>query len=205
MALNQNQSLSERKKERQDKLKKIYQQKNNPARKEKIRQAVPEDIIEKNNDNPPEDFLYFWRAKEYEKKIRSQKWFIIVYLILMGLIVYSFLTNNLLMSVLFILIGVVFYLFEKKEPEEYTFGITYEGVFAEDRIYEFSSLKNFWIFYQPEGLKELSLESKKKFMPFVEIPLGNADPIRIRKTLIKFLPEKEHHKPLLNILMKYLD
>lgn len=194
----------DRQKELHERLEKIYQKNDTPA---KI--SSNKDMAEKSDSHQrriqKEDFLYFWRAREYEKKERSRNWIIICYLILLGLVVYAFFTNNLLMSILFILIGFVFYIFEKRQPEEHTFGITHEGIFAEDQIYEFSSLKNFWIFYNPNGLKELSLESDKKFLPFIEIPLGSANPLEIRKILIKFLPEEEHHKPFLHLLTKYID
>jgi hypothetical protein len=35
----------------------------------------------------------------------------------------------------------------------------------------------------------LSLHSKKTFLPYIQIPIGNANPIKIRETLLQYLPE----------------
>jgi hypothetical protein len=144
--------------------------------------------------------LFFWRADEFEKKEKNPRLFLILYLIVFGLIVFALFTDNIFMAIIFILFAVIFYFFNNKKPEVYTFGITSDGVFAQDHIYEFSSLENFWIFFNPEGKKELSLKSKKFFMPYISIPLGSADPVEIRKILINFLPEKEHNRGLGDIL-----
>lgn len=144
--------------------------------------------------------LFFWRADEFEKKEKNPKLLLILYLIVFSLIVFALFTDNIFMAIIFILFTVIFYFFNNKKPEVYTFGITSDGVFAQDHIYEFSSLENFWIFFNPEGKKELSLKSKKFFMPYISIPLGSADPVEIRKILINFLPEKEHNRGLGDIL-----
>jgi hypothetical protein len=154
--------------------------------------------------NQHHEILIFWQAKEYEKKSRHQGWYLYFYLIIFGLVLYAFLTNNLLMSVIFILFGFLFYFYEKKEPEEYTFGITKEGVFAQNRLYEFSILENFWIFYQPGGTKELSLKSQKPFLPYINLPLGSTDPVKIRRILLNHLPEKQHEKGLSDIIENIL-
>lgn len=144
--------------------------------------------------------LFFWQANEFEKKEKNTRLVLILYLIVFGLVIFSLFTDNIFMAIIFILFAVIFYFLSNKEPENYTFGITSDGVFAQDHIYEFSSLENFWIFFNPEGKKELSLKSKKFFMPYVSIPLGSADPVKIRKILINFLPETEHNRGIANIL-----
>lgn len=136
--------------------------------------------------------LFFWRANEFEKKAKNPRLILALYMATFALVVYALFTDNIFMAIIFILFGVIFYFFSHKEPAVYTFGITSDGVFAQDHIYEFSSLENFWIFFDPEGKKELSLKSKKFFMPYISIPLGLADPVKIRKILINFLPETEH-------------
>ena len=93
--------------------------------------------------------LFFWRANEFEKKEKNPKLLLITYLIIFGLVVFALFTDNIFMAIIFILFAVIFYFFSNKKPETYTFGITSDGVFAQDHIYEFSSLENFWIFFIP--------------------------------------------------------
>lgn len=78
--------------------------------------------------------------------------------------------------------------------------ITPQGVKIENRVYEFSDIKSFWIFYDPADIKELSLESKKTMMPQIRAPLGDTDPIKLRETLLKFIPEKKHEESLTDII-----
>jgi len=141
--------------------------------------------------------LYFWKAKEFEKRNRSRRWNIMVFSVLFFLVAYGFFTDNLLMSIVFVIAGLLIYLFENKEPEIFTFGITTEGVFAQNHFYSFSLLESFWIFYHPPLKKELLLKSKKPFLPFIHIPLGDsANPVRIRNLLINFIPEEEQEEGL---------
>lgn len=183
---------------------------------EKIENAFSEEALPKQLDEIEQDLekynpekryrqvLIFWRAREFEKKERHPRWHWIFFGILFALVLYAFLTSNLIMSIIFILFGFLFYFYEKNEPKEYTFGVNNEGVFAQDRIYSFDSLENFWIFYEPGGIKELSLKSQKTFMPYISLPLGATDPNKIRDILLKRLPEKEHEKGLMSILERIL-
>lgn len=154
-------------------------------------------------DDATDGFLAFWQAKEYEKIPRERNWYIFVFVSLFLLVAYALFTDNLLMAILFILAGSIVYLYEKKEPRIHDFGVTLEGVYAQNVVYEFSSLESFWIFYEPYGKKALSLKSKKSFLPYQHIPLGSANPAEIHDALIKFLPEVEQEAGLFDALEKY--
>ncbi len=104
------------------------------------------------------------------------------------------------MAILIILFGLIFYLFETREPKIYSFGITKEGVFAQDSLYPFSSIENFWIFYEPNGIKELSLKNKKHIIPYTQIPIGKANPSKIREILINFIPEEEREQTIFDYI-----
>ncbi|MDD3607741.1 MAG: hypothetical protein PHQ20_03010 [Candidatus Moranbacteria bacterium] len=197
------QAFSKKTKEQNKKIKELFK-KDNLAEETNDRRVSENELRFYQTENKRQDVLIFWQAKEYEKKNRHQIWYFYFYLILFGLVLYAFLTNNLLMSIIFILFGFLFYFYEKREPKEYTFGITKEGIFAQNRLYEFSALENFWIFYQPGGIKELSLKSQKPFLPYINIPLGSTDPIKIRKLLLNHLPEKQHERGLSDIIEKIL-
>jgi hypothetical protein len=193
-----------RKTEEQNKKIQELFKKDNPAERTNDQRASGNELRFCQSKNKRQDVLIFWQAKEYKKKNRHQIWYFYFYLIIFSLVLYAFLTNNLLMSAIFILFGFLFYFYEKKEPEEYTFGITKEGVFAQNRLYEFSTLESFWIFYQPGGIKELSLKSQRPFLPYINLPLGPADPVKIRKILLNYLPEKQHEKGLSDIIEEIL-
>ena len=148
--------------------------------------------------------IYSWKAKEFEKIHRHPNWYLYFYIILFAISIFSLFTDNLLLAILIILFGLIFYLLEKRDPKTYSFGITKEGVFAQDNLYPFSSIENFWIFYEPNGLKELSLKNKKHLLPYTQIPLGkNANPSKIKEILINFIPEEEREQNIFDYIERF--
>jgi hypothetical protein len=159
---------------------------------------------EKNTGIATSTALFSWQAKQFENVPRSQRWYVLLFLMLVALLAYGLFTDNFLLGIIVILVGLVFYLFEKRESQTFTFAITSEGVQAHNRLYEFSSLEDFWIFYQPGGRKELSLKSSKKIMPYIHIPLGEADPSQVRGILLRFLPEVQHEESIVDSLERFI-
>lgn len=146
------------------------------------------------------DALITWNSKQFETAPRSRSWYIGFFLIIAILLAYGLFSDNFLLGIIAILIALMYYLFEKSDVQEFKFGVTSEGVFAQNRVYEFSSLESFWIFYEPHGRKELSLKSTKNLMPYIHVPLGNTDPVELRDTMMQFLPEVEHKETVADSL-----
>lgn len=140
------------------------------------------------------DVLLSWKSKQFETVPRSRSWYIGFFVVIALVLAYGLFSDNFLLGIIAVLIALMYYLFEKREVQEFKFGITSDGVFAQDRIYEFSSLESFWIFYEPKGRQELSLKSTKNLLPYIHVPLGDIDPVELRDTMIQFLPEVEHHE-----------
>jgi hypothetical protein len=153
--------------------------------------------IQKNEESPGElhrlsPILFRWQAPEYEDLERGTKWYVtavILILITIGWAVYS---RSPVMAIMFLVIGIAGYINLRKKPEIMDFLITEEGVIAGKDIYPFKNLNSFWIFYETEGLKAISIHTKASFSPFVQIPLADEDPVKIREVLLKHLEEKEH-------------
>lgn len=72
------------------------------------------------------------------------------------------------------------------------------GILLNQKPYYFRVIKSFWIFYEPGGTKELSLQLNKWYMPYLRIPLNNQDPLAIRGLLIRYVPEEEHTTSLVD-------
>lgn len=136
--------------------------------------------------------LISWKVEDFEKKSRDFKFYLYFYLVLLFLTIYGLATENLLMSILIILFGFTFFLFEKKEPITINCAITKNGIFIQDYLHNYDSLKSFWIEYQPKGIKELSFKNNHFLFPHIKISLGkDVNPVKLREHLIKFLPEEE--------------
>lgn len=139
-----------------------------------------------------------WAALEFKKYKKGKKWFVLPTLIALIVIIAAILLKNLLLVVASILTAFVVYIYAKKEPKKIKFSISGNGVQIDQIVYKFEDLKSFWIFYELGKVKEISLRSKKAFMPYIKIPLGDQNPAEIRRLLLKFLPEKKQRESIID-------
>jgi hypothetical protein len=138
----------------------------------------------------PDEPFFSWEAPEYDFFEKHPRWYWAMGAILLALLIYAIVTNAILMAVVFILVGMLGYFFAEREPRTIQMHIDSDGIRVDDYFYDYENLKSFWIFYEAEeGIRILSLHSRKTFLPHIHIPVGNANPILIREVLIQYLPE----------------
>lgn len=133
-----------------------------------------------------------WTASEFRKYKKNKNWFILPTIIALAIFITAILLKNFLLAIAIILATFVVYTYTLKEPRKIKFSISGRGIQIDKNIYRFEDLRSFWVFYEPPEIKEISLRSKKMFMPYVRIPLGDQNPVEIRRLLLKFLPERKH-------------
>ena len=180
-----------------------YQQKTKLLKNKKMATYNPTPMtFEETAESQPETF-YSWEARQFESIPRSNRWYIVVFVGLVLLLAYGLFTDNYLLGIIVILIGLLFYLFEKRESQDFRFAITDQGIVAHNSLYEFGSLEDFWIFYEPGGRKDLSLKSAKNMVPYIHIPLGDANPLKIRELLSEYLPEVEHEESFVDTINRF--
>jgi len=149
--------------------------------------------------------VFSWEAPEYEFIEKDSRWYWIMGGILLAVIIYALVTNAILMAITFILIGVLGYIFAEREPRTIKMEIDPDGIAVEKYFYEYDDLKSFWIFYEvEEGIKVLSLHSKKTFLPHIHIPIGSANPIQIREVLLNYLPEIRQELSIIDRLSRVI-
>lgn len=147
---------------------------------------------------------YKWSAQEYEYFLKSADWFWAVSILTFAISVSSFILGNFLFGALILVSGFAIILFGVRKPQKVEFSITGRGVQIGKKLYPYEFLESFWIHYEPPLKKEISLMSKKTFMPYIRIPLGDTDPNTARELLIKFIKEKEQQEPFADTIMKSL-
>jgi hypothetical protein len=151
------------------------------------------------------DPSFSWTAPEYEHFEKDQKWYWIMGSILLAIIIYAIVINAFLMAITFILIGMLGYVYAERKPRNIELAITPDGVRADNYFYDYDDIRSFWIFYEVEtGLKVLSLHSKKTFMPYVHVPVGHANPIKIRETLLNYIPEIRQELTIIDSLERLI-
>ena len=145
-----------------------------------------------------------WEAEEFSYYEKSRRWFIfggVVFFLLVG---YFMLRKQIMTSLTFLLLGVTIYLFSLKKPRSINCSISYHDITVDNIVYPFKELQSFWIFYEPPDFKAISFKHKKPYLPYIQIPLGNKDPMEVRKTLLEFLPEDEQEELFSDRLARYL-
>lgn len=145
-----------------------------------------------------------WIAPEHEPYTVGKNFYLFSTIFLAAIITYALVSNSPIMAITFILIGIMGYIFLKKEPRMIKFSLTNDGIVAGNEIYEFDNLNSFWIYYEPPFEKMLSLKSKNKFTPFIHIPIGNEDPVKIRQILIDFIPEEKQEHTVVDAVERFL-
>ena len=150
------------------------------------------------------DVLSSWESPEFEVFERDKKWYLVIISFLVAVITYAIFSDNPIMAITFILIGIVGYIYIQKEPRILNFMITQKGIVAGKELYPFENLKSFWIFYEPGDIKVISFFSNAFLAPYIQIPLGKQNPVEIRKIILKFLPEKREEPSLSDLFQRLL-
>lgn len=138
---------------------------------------------------PKQQMLISWRVPEYRKYDRSRRWYALAAAVLAALLAYAIFSANFLFAIILIVIAVTVVLQDKHQPAELDFAIANEGIHIGRRFYVYGVFQHFWIFYEPDQAKTLFFEFKNKVRPRLAVPLFNKNPLHIRSTLLKFLPE----------------
>lgn len=145
-----------------------------------------------------------WEALEYEHIPKEKSWFIAGGIIASLLMIFALFTANYFFALFVLLASFVVYMYSIRPPKQISAAVGREGVRVGRRIYDFEDLRSFWIFYEAGGIKELSLESKKSVMPYIRVPLGEVEPVKVREALIQFVPEVQHEESLAEIIARIL-
>jgi hypothetical protein len=145
-----------------------------------------------------------WSAPEYEYHEKSSDWFWALGIITVGLFLSAILLKSFLFAFLILLSGFSLALYSARKPNNISFKINVQGIHIGETIYTYENLKSFWIDYEPPHKKELIVESKKTLMPHIAIMLGEADPLRVRDYLLKFLKEEKIEEPLTTSIARFL-
>lgn len=154
--------------------------------------------------NFPEKVLIKWQGPDYEIYPKSKRWYMIAGLILAAIVVYAVLTNSPLTAIVFILIGIVGYMYLEQDPQLTDFAVSYDGIVVGNEVYEWDDIVSFWIFYDPPHTRVISLHMKGKLMPYIHIPLHQIDPVEVREKMMEFIPEIKQEQGMVDVLERLL-
>ncbi|VAW13457.1 hypothetical protein MNBD_BACTEROID05-318 [hydrothermal vent metagenome] len=144
-----------------------------------------------------------WSVQEYEHKEKSTGWYIALGIIAISITIASFLLGNTLFSVLILVGTFTLAMYSMKKPEIMEIELRKQGILISGRIYQYNTLESFWV-EEYDKEPKIIIQSEKTLMPYIIIPLGDADPDKVREFLFEYIEEEEHHEPWSYKLMEYL-
>lgn len=145
---------------------------------------------EQENIENLEEEMYAWTVKEYDKHVRSKRWYIIAISLALALLLLAFFTGNFLFAVIIIIISLITILHDGQEPISLEVALTDEGVVVGRKFYDYDEIDTFSFVYKPsQGIKRLYFEFNNPVRPRLSFPLDNLDPLPIREFLLRYLPE----------------
>lgn len=159
----------------------------------------------KQNSSDHGKILHSWIFPEFARYERSNSWYIKAGVIFAFFILFSYFSGNLLFGMV-IVIAVMATLLFRSRNSDINFQITEDGVIVNDKFYEYSKFKNFFIIYQPPEVKMLYMEPNSFFSPKIPVSLEDQNPIKIRETLKKYIDEdlEQENEPLSDQLSRML-
>ncbi|MBD3238359.1 MAG: hypothetical protein GF332_01830 [Candidatus Moranbacteria bacterium] len=163
--------------------------------------------IEEQGFLPKSKEVFSWEADEFTQYERSKVWYIagaifIVSMVVIAIVVFN---NNFAMALVFILIGIVAYIYSKKKPRRIKVRMLHGGIEVDDVYYDYDDMEYFWIFYnKPPQDAYISIKRIKKYLPFLHIPIDDADPAAIRKELRKHIDENKHQEDFATVVERIL-
>lgn len=150
------------------------------------------------------DILVNWEVDEYAQHQRSKMWYILAGVIGIGLIIYSVLTSNFLFAVIILMSAVIMILSEFSKPEKIPVVITTNGVVIGDVYYDYQSIRDFSVVYDPPDVKLLYLDFFAVSHPMLSVPLEDIDPNIVRESLLPFCIEnlKRNQEDLTDLMRR---
>ena len=156
------------------------------------------------NDNATAPPLLAWTAAGAEPNATSATLsFLVGGVLLLGGVTAA-IFSNFLFALLLLIAGGLMVGHARRAPREISVAITGRGIRIAERLYPFDNLESFWILYDPPLFRDLLLRSRKTFTPIIRVPLGDLDPLPLRKILLRFLREAEEEPSLTDIVAKHL-
>jgi len=143
-----------------------------------------------------------WNVPEYVLREKSRDWYWALGIIALSVIIASILYHNFLFAILVLVASFSLYIYASREPSIIDVEIGEKGIIVNNTLYPYVSLDSFWI---EDHDSKILVKSKKTFMPLIVIPYSHEiEHNELRNTLVKKLPEVEHHEPASQKLMEHL-
>lgn len=132
-----------------------------------------------------------WRSPEHRFDKKSNDWYWILTIIVIGASVLAFYFNNFLFGIFIIIAGLTLGILSYKETKIIPIKIVAKGIIFNRRIYLWGAFRSFWIEEEHIHGARILLRPLNTFMPLLIIPIDDETDLNdIRDVLLEFLEEE---------------
>lgn len=143
-----------------------------------------------------------WEAPSFYYHPQKRYFALVVIVLFCGAGAMLFYRMDPLTAIFLILSSIVLILYANKKPTMSKIVVSHAGVTIDDQVYYYKELKSFWLDYSSHGQRELSLEVRKWYMPYIKVSVENQNPVEIRSLMVNFVTEREHEKSLIDLISR---
>jgi len=146
-------------------------------------------MAEEETKQVKESVLVGWKAPEYQLYERSLVYYAILSVLFVAIIGYAIYTRDWFVIVIFLILAGFLIWYQRKTPQVKTYRITQLGIYEDNKFYQYNEIYSYW-FLLDGSYKALNIIFAKKYLPQLTILLDKIDPVKIRETLSKHIPEE---------------
>ena len=135
--------------------------------------------------------VFKWKSPEYLHHEKDNKWYLYFSVFAVIVAILATITGNITFGFAIVSFVIVYYYIDTKHPPKMVDVVISElGVRFDDRFFNYSQIKSFWIHYE-HGAKSLNFRVKQGFLYDISIQLQSMDPVEVRRYLLTEIPEWE--------------
>ena len=143
------------------------------------------------DEHEKETTLLEWQAPEFLSYTRGWKYYSLLSLLFLAVIVYGVYSSDWFVIGIFIIVAGFIIWYQQKEPLNKKYRITQLGIYEDNKFYQFNEIYSYWFLIDKE-YKTLNIIFAKKYLPQLTILLNGTDPIAVRNVLSKHIPEESN-------------
>lgn len=146
-----------------------------------------------------ESIEFFWESPEFEFREKTKKWYWIVGVTTILLIIIAIILQNYLFGFLVLISGFLMFSLSTKEPLSMPIEISQHGIKIHNDMYPYGKIETFWIGKNRENEAILLFRADRKINPVISVAIQpNINIMQLREYLIQFIEEQEMREPFTN-------
>lgn len=147
-----------------------------------------------------------WEFDETDRYARGKAWYFVMTALMLGLLLYSFVSANFLFALIVLMFGLIVYLTSVRGGEPVQVAITDRGVMVGSSFYAHREIEHFWFIYQPPEVKTLYLDTRSLMVPRIALDLAEQDPNQVREALAPYVVEDltKDEEPLSDVIARVM-